>query len=293
MKRISSTCILLALFLVCGCDQPTPKSDPAPPVVAEPPAAEPTSESLENSVLKIRLSEDKTVWQAEVRDVQAVLDSAGAELMKHFPGRFVEPITVHAKGGPITLYDRDSKGGYTVKLNTGNRFWAQCSFQFAHELCHVLSNYREDENPNGWFEESLCEAASLFVLREMGKTWETDPPFSNWKSYSVNLTKYAQDRIDSAALQTRRPLSEWFAVKEMRLRKSQGQRELNNVVAIKLLPLFEEYPAGWETIAWLNVDESFPDDSFHEYLSRWRYYVPKRHREFVEKVAFEFGIAFE
>ncbi len=309
MKRFTTTGLSFLLFLSVGCDNRPRTTEPAPGHIQEnqpssagvvdkgsTPKETPTeilSASPPDSQLIIQLVEDTSVWEADISNVQKVLDSAGSELMRYFPDRHVEPITVFSKGGPITLYDRDSAGGYTVRLQTGERFWSQYSYQFAHELCHVLSNYRNDKNPNGWFEESLCEAASLFVLRAMGKTWKNKPPYPNWKSYHQSLNNYAQDRIDDASLHEHRSLEEWFAQWEPKLRESVNQRKLNNIVAAKLLPLIEANPESWESISWLNVEQSFPDDTFREYLERWRHYVPERHREFVENVASEFGIAFD
>ncbi|NNE90228.1 MAG: hypothetical protein HKN23_01140 [Verrucomicrobiales bacterium] len=289
------------LALTAGCRQEKPESESIPdePTASSPgqktspdPVANPVPKPLvTEGALKIHPIGDKSAWDgASIRDVQAVLESAGTELIRWFPARHLEPIQVEPKGGPITLYNRDSGGGYTVKLNTGKTFWAQYSFQFSHELCHILSNYRKDENPNGWFEESLCEVASLFTLKQMAETWKTDPPYENWKSFHSALVDYAQKRIDESALQARKPLPEWFEEMEPKLRESAGQRELNNVVAVHLLPLFEANPKGWEAIGWLNVDQSYPDDTFPEFLERWHYYCPDRHRPFVQKIAAKFAI---
>ena len=87
-------------------------------------------------------------------------------------GRTLEPILVEPKGGPITLFRRGPKGEYLVRLNTGDRHWAQHAYQFAHEFTHILANYDEHERRNKWFEESICEMASLFVLRRMSETVE-------------------------------------------------------------------------------------------------------------------------
>ncbi|MCP6756902.1 hypothetical protein NL533_35270, partial [Klebsiella pneumoniae] len=70
-----------------------------------------------------------------------------------------------------------------LKLDTSNTFWSQYAYQFAHEFCHVLCGYREDDPGTQWFEETLCETASLFVLRAMAREWKTAPPYPHWKDY--------------------------------------------------------------------------------------------------------------
>jgi len=107
-----------------------------------------------------------------LRDVEKVLHSAAVALWPYFAGRTLKPILVEPKGGPITLYRRGPNGEYLVRLNTGDRHWAQHAYQFAHEFGHILANYDEHERRNKWFEESVCEMASLFVLRRMSETWK-------------------------------------------------------------------------------------------------------------------------
>ncbi|GAG03367.1 unnamed protein product, partial [marine sediment metagenome] len=123
---------------------------------------------------------------AGVQNIQKLLLSAGNELWKHFPGRRLRPIIIrHSDSGPIVLFRQGPAGEYIVKLDAEGRHWAQFTYQFSHELCHVLTNYEKKASPkNRWFEESLCEMASMFVLRRMAVTWQTSPPYPNWKSFA-------------------------------------------------------------------------------------------------------------
>jgi hypothetical protein len=47
-----------------------------------------------------------------------------------------------------------------------------------------------------WFEESLCETASFFALREVIHTWEKAPHYPNWNTYAPSLKSYVQAIID-------------------------------------------------------------------------------------------------
>src|SRR5689334_19264632 len=64
-------------------------------------------------------------WGGRVEDVEKVLSSTAMTLWKYFPDRELPPILVAPKGGPITLYKRGPAGEIQVRLNTGNRLWAQ------------------------------------------------------------------------------------------------------------------------------------------------------------------------
>jgi len=69
-------------------------------------------------------------------------------------GAPVSPILVEAKGGPIVLFRRGKNDEIFVRLDTGGYLWAQYSYQFAHEFCHILCRYDQDKTGNKWFEET-------------------------------------------------------------------------------------------------------------------------------------------
>ena len=232
----------------------------------------------------------KQDWGAHPANVKAVLYSAARPLWKQFPGRELKPILVEPKGGPIVLFRRGENGEYLVRLDTGDTYWAQYSYQFAHEFCHILCNYDDDVHRNKWFEESLCEVASLYSLRSMSETWKTNPPYGNWKGYSTALNNYADERIAASPLPTDQTLAEWFSDHEATLYQDATNRELNNVVAVQLLPLFEEEPSRWEAVTWLNKAKSTKSQTFSDYLSDWHKHSPQKHREFIRQVGKEFGV---
>ncbi|MEX2212487.1 MAG: hypothetical protein WD768_00070 [Phycisphaeraceae bacterium] len=229
-------------------------------------------------------------WKASLEDVKKVLESSAAELWKHFPDRKLDPIIVEPKGGPIVLFRRGKNGEYFVRLNTGESYWAQYAYQFAHEMCHILCTYREGEGHNKWFEESLCELASLYALRQMSETWKTNPPYSNWKGYAPALGKYADERMNKAKLAEGQTLAKWYVEQAAELRKSATQRELNQIAATALLPLFEKTPEHWEAVTWLNAGEPVEDRHFDAYLAAWHANVPQRHKAFVAALAKELGV---
>ena len=243
------------------------------------------------AVVKLDLKIEQKDWgKAQQRDVDVVLRAAGRELLAYFPNETVEPIRVQAKGGPIVLYRRDPEGRAVVKLNTGDTYWAQYIYQFSHELCHILCRFDDDPTGNKWFEESLCELASLFVLRQAGESWKEHPPYPNWKSYAPHLSTYAQQRIDKSSLHKGQTLAAWYRDNAAALRANATDREKNNVVAAALLPLFEADPQHWAAVRHLNDGRPTSPQTFQQYLQDWHDHTPREHRTFIRKIAGEFGI---
>ena len=227
-------------------------------------------------------------------DITKVLESAGESLRALFPGRALPPLEVsRGEKNPITLFERGSGGEIRMRLNVEGRHWAQFAFQFGHELGHVYAGLVEYPNPNLWFEETLCEAASLFVLGRMAEEWKSKPPYPNWKGYAESLASYRQERLEKAKLPGGAALSEWFAANEASLRKDAHQRALNLAIAAELLPLLEKEPARWESLGALNVVRGDASRSFRRYLLDWQDSAAEADRPFIRAVAGRFGVTLD
>ena len=120
------------------------------------------------------------------QDIKVLLEDVASHMTRHLRESVHAVIEVqNSAHGPQILFREPQQSKYAILLNTGDRLWAQYSFQFAHEFCHLLSDYeRLQRNPNSWFHESICETASLFTLRNMATAWEKAPPYPNWRSYA-------------------------------------------------------------------------------------------------------------
>ena len=227
-------------------------------------------------------------------DIQKVLLSAAGALWKHFPERTLSPIVVrHGTGGPISLYKRGRGGSYIVQLDVKGRYWCQFAYQFAHEFCHILTNYSPTA-PRGkqWFEESLCEAASAYVVTQMGESWKTDPPYANWRPFASALAKYARNTRAKASdeVPPGKTLADWFHLNRAALRKDPYLRDKNRLVAKHLLRLLEADPSRWEAVGYLNRGAPERSKTLSGYLSAWHEDVPAKHRPFVRRVAGLFGV---
>ena len=236
-------------------------------------------------------------------DIKAVLRSAAGEIWKHCSDtRFEQPgfEIYHSNQCPITLFNPTGDGYIAIGLAVEGRLWARFSFQFAHEFTHALMDHSNDSrklwhnagHANMWLEECICETASLFTLRAMGRTWKTNPPYPNWKDYAPSLAKYAKERMDDPKhrLPAGTTFAAWFAAEEPGLRKACGQREKNTVIAQQLLPLFEAEPSGWEAVTWLKLCSRDTEKTLAKHLSEWHANAPAAQRPFIDRVAAVFSV---
>lgn len=231
-------------------------------------------------------------FDASQADISKLLASATRELWQHFPDYELEPIVVtRGTSGPITLYERNLRREIVVRLDTHSTFWSQYAYQWAHEFCHILCGYRNDGRDNKWFEETLCELASIYALRQMSETWKTDPPYPNWKDYGKSLRKYADDVIASREKLDIAGLAEFYRRHEKSLRESATKRDLNGAMAVALMPLFEKEPEHWNAVRYLNSVPAEKGITLREYFAKWHKATPARHRAFVLRIAGAFGAA--
>lgn len=215
--------------------------------------------------------------KATEQDVSAVIRSATAVLWKWFPQRKIEPIAImRGYEGPIVLYQRNTRGELVVKLDTADWFWCQYVYQFAHEFCHILCGFDDDPyKGNNWFEEALCEVASLHVLRVLADQWVKAPPYPNWKTFAPEFRRYAEEVRNSRVRIGSGKLPEYVQRHRKELESSPTDRDLNGAVAVMLLPVFESDPSGWKSIQWLNSMPSTAGESFDAYLRKWHRAIPE------------------
>ena len=238
----------------------------------------------------------KGFGKASPADIHAVIQSAAGELWRYCPHTQLAAIDVyHRADHPQTDFKTVLAGRIAIGLAAQDTHWAQYSFQFAHELCHVLANYgnssrrlvRYPRHANLWLEESLCETASLFTLRAMARSWQTDPRHPAWREYALWLNCYAEERCALAKhrLPPRTQFSTWFRENQSVLRRNPTERSRNAIIATQLLPLFEAEPRGWEALAFLNSASINPKSSLAQHLAGWHSRCPQELRSFVTKVA--------
>ncbi len=202
--------------------------------------------------------------------VLAVLESAYAILIDVFGTPPDAPVRVARwDQDPRTLY---GKRPYEIRLSARDRYWCQYVYQFSHELSHVMTHFdRYKEHKHNWFEESLCEMASLFVLHRLATVWVEDPPpdIFGASGFAPNHRAYAEQIEATHRAVLSGTLPEWFAGNIGDLRADPYRRELNGVVAVSLLDRFRDDPSLWRDCGWLNHWDPRSDATFSDYLDSW------------------------
>jgi hypothetical protein len=257
------------------------------------PATVETKARLKSKEMGLRLNIQEGGWgNAQRESIETVLYSVADELMSRLPKKLAVPIVVtHTNRNPIALYERGPAGEYQVYLHASGDKWHLYAYEFAHELCHILSNYEENigvdiTKYNQWFEEALCETASLYALKNLAKTWETSPPEPKWSEEARKVRRFVDHLLAEGHRQLpgHTPLGSWLKANQERLRNDPYLRNENEVVANLLLPLFQQNPQNWEALNYLNLGLDDARCSLGEYLRNWYQNAPVEHKRFVASV---------
>lgn len=231
----------------------------------------------------------------EMGDIQSVLESVLGEFQSHVAYQREGGLklrVVPRSTSPRVLFDRGAQGEYVIYLTARNDRWYQYAYQFSHELCHIFSNFDHKDKPgdahataNQWFEESLCETASLFTLKRLAVAWASKPPARKWIGYAPTFASYADHLLAEAHrhLPQQQSLEQWYQENRLLLRDNPYLREKNALVATALLPLFEQNPSLWQAIAYLNADKSSSLKAFADYLADWHSACPPQNQMLVRQ----------
>lgn len=238
-------------------------------------------------------------WGAADREeVESVLYAVADELATQVPVKLpISIVVTHTDREPMVLYEKGGGGEYQVRLHANDRRWGEYVYEFAHELCHIMSNYDahlglDSRKYNQWFEETLCETASLYTLRSMAVAWKIAPPRQGWEKHATKLHAFAQQLIMEGHrdLPEGTALAEWLKDNEETLRNEPYLREKNEVVAKLLLPLFEKDPDNVDSLHYLNLDPGEARTDLQHYLQTWYGNAPARHKIFVASILKLLGV---
>lgn len=192
---------------------------------------------------------------------------------------------------PIILYERGAKNEYRINLKVTREPWDQLIFQFAHEYCHLRTNYSQSrfERKFKWFEESVAEAASLYFLKQTYQHWLIAPPVSCTKLYPAAIMGYANNRITQFKKENPAVFQRWFSENLPTLTTASNDRDKNGIIAVSILPLFDA--KLWESTTYLNKWEIGINKDFYEYCESWQRAVPANLSFKLEKLFELFGVS--
>ena len=155
---------------------------------------------------------------APSQDIINLLESVIMDFYSSLDGNRITSLPVLVLNGsllnPPKEYPKTIKlnGLVLIYLGTKDLSWSQYSYQFSHELWHYIidTDFPPKNDKFGWFEESLCELASLYTLNKMSITWQTNPPYPNWKDYSGSLKEYITNKLSEPENKITKPFNEWL-----------------------------------------------------------------------------------
>ncbi|MDE0114802.1 MAG: hypothetical protein OXN84_21285 [Albidovulum sp.] len=234
--------------------------------------------------MKIKVLE--CCWGGACRaDIQFLLQDVASHIARELRHPFDDTVLVMNlpnEDNPKAFYRRQGQSAYEVNLTAKGRKWSQFSYQFAHEFCHILAGHEQlNGNPNNWLHETICELASIFVLRRMAERWRSSPPFPHWKGYSEPLAEYIEAVVEKyRAISPANSFDAWLSSNEDRMRADSTVRDKNGVVALRLLPLFEEVPEGWNAVPRLPTSTG----RIAEYIEAWKASACEVDRGFLERI---------
>ena len=243
---------------------------------------------------ELLITVEKGDWgRASIRDIKTVLQSVGDTMMQDFPNRGIDAVVVrHGQSGPRVLARKTEKGAYRVELNVQDARWSQFAYQFAHELCHIFSNYDQrpvasvsEDRAHQWFEEALCDAVSIYTLRRMASVWRDAPPHPGWEGYASAFEDYAQ-RLTNAQhrqLAADDTFKRWYARNLRDLEANPYLRVKNELIALQFVSLFDSSPGSVRAIGYLHR-ETPARPGFDAYLTSWLDCCPPEIRNVVLRI---------
>ena len=208
--------------------------------------------------------------RTSLRTIDAVLKSAADVLLDAYGRQPDAPIHVAWWSQDPRVFD--DRRPYQIRLNARDTHWCQFVYQFSHELCHVMTNFdRYKGHKHRWFDESLCELASLFVLHRLADTWARKPSshIADATAFAPNHRAYAERIASRYSRPRQHDLPRWLTENITTLQINPYERALNGTVAVTLLGRFLADPSLWRECGHLNHWDPHADATFGEYVGSW------------------------
>ena len=231
--------------------------------------------------LHAQLRIDAQDFKIKEANLRKILQPAIAALPKH-PDFDDPPLFVsHDTKGPITLYERTPRGEVAILLDCSGTYYSQYLYQFAHELAHVRTNFQPTKHPHRWLEETLCETASLFILRKLSSEWQTEAPNEILKDYSPHLATYAKRVINTREPLTLKTSAAYYQRHKDKLQETATLRQINGAFAALILPLLEDEPEHWKTLRYF---PRLPNSTLAEHFAAWKKKTKPAHHPFLDQL---------
>ena len=169
----------------------------------------------------------------------------------------------------------------TIFLSSRGNKWSNYVYQFSHEYCHYLINGPLDGvlETTFWFEESICELASMYFLNRSTIRWMSyntlripnapllsrERALLQLKDFAPKNQEYLRDlRNQNQSIEV--SLASWLEANMNSLSEPRYQRRMYNQIADSLLDLFIDYPDLWRILPFLSRPTQAEYRGFHEFI---------------------------
>ena len=184
----------------------------------------------------------------------------------------------HRSGSPAVWLHNDGTRTAWAIVDIGARDWCKLSYQFGHELGHILSNSwawtAKPGPPCQWLEESLVEAHSIRGLGILAKGWKENPPFWNDNAFGDAITSYRQNVVAGYARASDpgsySDLADWFRRSRPALEKrGEGLDSIDGPAILAILAEYEKDQSCVEDLGALNCWPGRTRVPIGDYLDAW------------------------
>jgi hypothetical protein len=200
---------------------------------------------------------------------------AGVRLLSdQQPGRI--RVDNHASGSPAIWLHDDHTNVAWIMVDIGTDDWCKLSYQFGHELGHVLCNswnaQSQPHNPCQWLEETMVEAFSIRGLGCLAASWERNPPFAGDAAFGSAIREYRGNLLKNyggAKVQiSDAEFASWFRASRSVLERS-ALSGIEGQLIIRVVSELERDIACVEDLGALNRWPSRSGVPLEDYLRLW------------------------
>ncbi len=227
--------------------------------------------------------------------IKVILETAADALLRPLTQKPTFDVFVDRQPYPVAAYaEKNGRKWIGLAPNTTGTYWGQYVYQFAHELCHCISNHKNEHRYFKWLEESMCELASWYVLDELAVSWAAPATWENRPGYSFLANgahihrDYYKETFDGV-MKLEVPFDEWFRIEYGNLRGHATQRYKNKVIARELKSIFfNNSGQAWNVIRFLNTFDEVGD--LKRYFIAWQSKAENAFRPAIKEIAQVFGV---
>lgn len=173
-----------------------------------------------------------------------LLDFVSVDMSNFFkikPSSTISVINIPAREFPVKIGNSN-----TIMLcATPGMYWAQFTYQYAHELCHLLIDSPWPSVQDEWFEEVICECASRFWLKRMTISG-FHPEYDGFEKYRNDL---GNNSTQFSLSDLKNEKSNILAT----MRSDHQDRKHFDYLANKIMPIIDADPNIWADVPYLRV----------------------------------------